>query len=160
MYPHADATPIDLTPFTRLEGVVDVIYNPLKTRLVLQAEDMGIKASGGLYMLVAQALCAAEHFLREPLPKEKMEEIFQAVEKQKQNMVLLGTDAIPLGQKLAEKMGRPWVDVATVGLQEAAARTGVVLSVEGSAAKDSSVLLALRQNGIFIPAGKENEICF
>ena len=63
MYPNTDSKPIKLEGFNGLEAVVDVIYNPLKTRLVIDAENRGIRAVGGLYMLYAQAVSAAEIFL-------------------------------------------------------------------------------------------------
>ena len=62
MFPEPDAQPLPLDPFRRLEGIVDVIYNPLRSRLVLDARGRGIPAEGGLYMLVAQAVRASEHF--------------------------------------------------------------------------------------------------
>ena len=64
MYPHTDATPIDISKFKSLEAVCDVIYNPLCSRLVIEAKKRGIKAVGGLYMLVAQAAFAGEKFLK------------------------------------------------------------------------------------------------
>ncbi|MBR1535244.1 MAG: shikimate dehydrogenase, partial [Ruminococcus sp.] len=63
MFPKLDGCPVDIAKFPRLSGVIDVIYNPLQTRLILSAREKGIDAEGGLYMLVAQAILAAEHFL-------------------------------------------------------------------------------------------------
>lgn len=63
MYPAVDGVPVDITQFPQLEGVIDAIYNPLETKLVQQARARGIAAEGGLYMLVAQAMFAAELFL-------------------------------------------------------------------------------------------------
>lgn len=76
MYPNTEASPIDLTPYQNLTGVVDLIYNPDKTKLLLQAESMGIPAQNGLLMLVAQAFFAVEHFLQTTLAKEKLEEVY------------------------------------------------------------------------------------
>ena len=63
MYPENGASPIRLSAFPRCEGVLDVIYNPLRTALLLDAEERGIPAAGGLWMLVAQAWHAARLFL-------------------------------------------------------------------------------------------------
>lgn len=63
MFPDVDASPLDLTPFTSCEAVLDVIYNPAETKLTAQARAMGMKAATGLSMLVAQAKYACEYFL-------------------------------------------------------------------------------------------------
>lgn len=76
MYPNTDATPLDLKPFTSCEAVVDVIFNPLKTKLTLQAEVLGIKAVTGLEMLVAQAKQAIEYFLDKKLDDNVIDEIY------------------------------------------------------------------------------------
>jgi shikimate dehydrogenase len=77
MYPNMDASPLDLTTFTKCEAVVDVIFNPLKTKLTLQAEEFGIKAVTGLEMLVAQAKQAIEYFLDTTLEEKKIDDIYQ-----------------------------------------------------------------------------------
>ena len=81
MYPNSDDCPIDLDRFTALEGVADVVYNPLRTQLVLEAEKRGIRAAGGLEMLVAQAKYAVEIFLDTKIPEEKIDEIYQNMKK-------------------------------------------------------------------------------
>lgn len=63
MYPNVDESPIDLAKFPQCEAVLDIIYNPLKTKLLSQAEELGIKGVNGLEMLVAQAKNAVEFFL-------------------------------------------------------------------------------------------------
>jgi shikimate dehydrogenase len=77
MYPNIDASPIDLTAFRSCEAVVDVIFNPRKTRLALQAEDLGIKTVTGLEMLVAQAKQAIEYFLDKKLEDRVIDEVYQ-----------------------------------------------------------------------------------
>ena len=90
MYPDGDATPIDLTPFTALEGVVDAVYNPLRTRLVLDAQHRGIPAAGGLYMLAMQAVVAAERFTDTAIDPHRAEEAYASVLASKENIVLIG----------------------------------------------------------------------
>lgn len=90
MYPDPEGTPIDLAPFTRLEGVIDAVYNPLRTNLVLDAKERGLKAEGGLYMLVMQAVVAVEKFLDTTIDRAKADEVFGAVLATKENIVLTG----------------------------------------------------------------------
>lgn len=77
MYPNIDASPLDLTHFHQCEAVVDVIFNPLKTKLALQAEELGFKAVTGLEMLVAQAKQAIEYFLDTKLEDRVIEETYR-----------------------------------------------------------------------------------
>jgi shikimate dehydrogenase len=77
MYPKMDASPLDLTSFTQCEAVVDVIFNPLQTKLTLQAEALGIKAVTGLEMLVAQAKQAIEYFLDTTLEETVIDKVYQ-----------------------------------------------------------------------------------
>lgn len=87
MYPKCDASPVDLTRFPKCEAVADVIYNPLQTKLVAQAEELGMKGVNGLEMLVAQALYAVEFFLDTKLDEEKIDEVYRKIydEKIKEN---------------------------------------------------------------------------
>ena len=77
MYPNTDASPLDLTTFTNCHAVLDVIYNPLETKLTAQAKSLGITAVTGLEMLVAQALYAVEFFLDTKLDPARIDEIYQ-----------------------------------------------------------------------------------
>lgn len=109
MYPNNDDTPIDLENFSSIEAVVDVVYNPLKTRLVLDAHKRGIKAVGGLYMLFAQAVKAAEIFLEKEIETNAFSEIF----KEKQNLVLIGMPSCgktTFGKLLSKELGKNFVD--------------------------------------------------
>ncbi len=90
MYPDCDSKPIDVSVFSSLEGVVDAVYNPLSTNLVSDAKKKGIKAEGGLYMLVMQAVVAAEKFLDTQIPKETADNVFSAILASKENIVLTG----------------------------------------------------------------------
>ena len=90
MYPDCDSKPIDIDPFRQLEGVVDVVYNPLRTNLILDAKARGIKAEGGLYMLVMQAVVAVEKFLDTSVPKETADRVYASIFAAKENVVLTG----------------------------------------------------------------------
>lgn len=79
MYPNCDASPVDLTKFPKCEAVADVIYNPLETKLVAQAKELGMTGVNGLEMLVAQALYAVEFFLDTKLEESKIDEVFQKI---------------------------------------------------------------------------------
>ena len=90
MYPDCDSQPIDISLFNNLEGVVDAVYNPLCTSLVLNAKAKGIKAEGGLYMLVMQAVVAVEKFLDAEIPKAVADNVYESVFASKENIVLTG----------------------------------------------------------------------
>jgi len=90
MYPDCESQPIALAPFQKLEGVIDAVYNPLCTNLILEAQQRGIKAEGGLYMLVMQAVAAVEKFLDASIQKEAADQVFAAVLATKENIVLTG----------------------------------------------------------------------
>ena len=90
MYPECDSKPIDISYFNALEGVVDVVYNPLCTNLVSDAKRKGIKAEGGLYMLVMQAVVAVQRFLDISISKTVADEVFASVLSSKENVVLTG----------------------------------------------------------------------
>ncbi|MBH1940195.1 shikimate dehydrogenase [Mobilitalea sibirica] len=79
MYPNIDASPLDLTTFIECEAVVDVIFNPLQTKLTLQAIELHKKAITGLEMLVAQAKQAVEYFLDRPIPESKIQKIYMEI---------------------------------------------------------------------------------
>ena len=90
MYPDCEGIPIDISAFNELEGVMDAVYNPLCTNLVLRAKEKGIKAEGGLYMLVMQAVVAIEKFLDTEIPKAVADNVFASVFSSKENVVLTG----------------------------------------------------------------------
>ena len=90
MYPNCEDRPIDIGCFPRLEGVIDAIYNPLRTNLILDARQRGIPAEGGLYMLVMQAVVAVEFFLDTSIPKETADRVFAEIYASKENIVLTG----------------------------------------------------------------------
>jgi len=90
MYPDCESRPMDISEFNCLEGVIDAVYNPLCTTLVLDAKARGIKAEGGLYMLVMQAVVAVEKFLDTEISKDVADRVFASVLFAKENIVLTG----------------------------------------------------------------------
>lgn len=90
MYPDVASKPIDISHFKNLEGVIDAVYNPLCTNLVLDAKKQGVKAEGGLYMLVMQAVVAVEKFLDIKIEKDVTNKVFESVYLSKENIVLTG----------------------------------------------------------------------
>ena len=90
MYPDCESQPIDVSLFEKLEGVVDAVYNPLCTNLVMNAKERGIKADCGLYMLVMQAVVAVEKFIDTQIPKAAAEGVFREIYASKENIILTG----------------------------------------------------------------------
>lgn len=113
MYPNTGISPIDLALFPHLEGVLDVIYNPARTQLLLDAEKLGIPRENGLWMLVAQAKEAAEVFTGGKISDEVIEKIYRRLSHQMKNIVLIGMPGCgksTIGTLLAEKLGRTLAD--------------------------------------------------
>lgn len=177
MYPNPDGQAMELSRFGWLEGVLDAVYNPLRTRLVLQARDNGARAQGGLYMLVAQAAFACGHFLGEALPEDRLDSVYRAIHGEKQNIVLTGmpgSGKSTVGKLLAKQLGRELVDtdieiirlakkpipeifaqrgeagfreLESQVIAEVAQRTGVVIATGGGAILREENVRRLRQNG-------------
>lgn len=113
MFPEIDASPVDLDKFSNLSAVFDVVYNPLKTNLVLSARQKGIIAEGGLYMLVAQAIYASEYFLDKKYPPEIFESVYNKVLQNRLNIVLSGmpgSGKSTVGKILSELLKKPLFD--------------------------------------------------
>ena len=113
MYPNTGVAPIDLKQFPRLEGVLDLIYNPARTQLLLDAEQLGIPAMNGLWMLISQAMYAASQFTGKTDNAKSIEEIYALLKAQMENIVLIGMPGCgksTVGALLAEKTGRTFVD--------------------------------------------------
>ena len=177
MFPEIFNTPIDLSMFPQLSGVVDAIYNPLRSVLIMQARERGILAEGGLYMLVAQAVRASEYFKDTKYSDELIERIYADMVKDKENIVLIGmpgSGKSTVGRILAKKYNRTLVDtdalvemktgkrisdifkengeaefrrLETEVILEASANTGLIISTGGGAILNPENVAALRQNG-------------
>ena len=113
MYPNTGISAVDIDRLSALEGVIDVIYNPDRTPLVLAAQKRGLRAAGGLWMLVMQACLANGKFFSADVDFARAGEIYAALRAERLNLVLVGmpgSGKTTLGKALAKKMRRPFVD--------------------------------------------------
>lgn len=180
MYPDCGLSPVSLDAFPRLEGVLDVVFNPLRTALLLQAMDRGLPCSCGLPMLVAQARRAAELFTGTAIPSSRAEEVLSSLSSELENIVLIGMPGCgktTVGRALAERLGRAFVDLdeeivrragrpipdifaregedafrvlETRAVREAGSRTGLVISTGGGVVTRKENRDPLRQNGVIV----------
>lgn len=114
MYPNNLECKIDLSMFKNCEAVVDIIYNPINTKLILKAKKRKLKVATGLDMLVAQAYYAAQLFLDKELPVELIESTLKKIKFDMENIVLVGMPGAgksTIGKLLAEKLNRKFVDI-------------------------------------------------
>ena len=177
MYPDIYNIPIDIKNFLNLQGVIDVIYNPLRTALVSEAINKGIKAEGGLYMLVAQAASASEFFLNTCYEDGLTEKIYQNIYCDKSNIVLTGMPSSgksTVGEMIASKLDRKLYDTDDLiekrekitipeifekygegyfreaeasVIREISAKSGVVISTGGGAVLKKENIKNLKMNG-------------
>ncbi len=160
MFPHGEGCPIELAAFPRLEGVIDVVYNPLKTRFVQKARVLGKKATGGLLMLAAQAVYASALFFGRERDESLCDSVYRAVLREKQNIVLVGMPSSgksTVGRALAEKLGLVFTDSDEEIVKAAGKTIPELFAGEGEAAfrdKETAVLAALSaKSGLVIATG-------
>jgi shikimate dehydrogenase len=160
MFPDTYKRPVDLERFSNIEGVVDAIYNPLSSMLVQQAKELGAKAQGGLYMLVAQAVLAAEIFTDQLLDEELIDKIYGKLLAQKRNIVLTGLPSsgkTTAGKRLAEITGRRFIDSDDVIIEREGVPISEIFSKRGEKAFrdiESEVIAELsKENGVIIATG-------
>ncbi len=178
-FPSNEDCLVDLSLFPALEGVQEVIYNPFKTRLVLQAEARGLKVATGLDMLVGQAYYSAEKFTGKLPERSVIERVVKEILSEDRNLVLIGMPSCgktTIGRALAKKTGKRCIDTdeeivkkhgsipeifAKEGenvfrayesevIAEASKLHGVILSTGGGAVKSERNLMNLKQNGIIV----------
>ncbi|WP_304509898.1 shikimate kinase [Anaerotignum sp.] len=177
MHPKTDSTPVDLSPFEKLEAVVDVVYNPLRTKFVLGGISKGITAVGGLEMLIGQAKCAVEIFLGKKLDASANEKLYSALLEDRSNLVLIGMSGCgktTLGNLAAERLGKTFIDIDAEIVKEIkmpiedyffkmgetsfrniekamvhkySQQNGLVISTGGGVIKNEGNINALKQNG-------------
>lgn len=160
MYPESGTAPVDLMLFPHCETVIDLIYNPMKTALLLQAEALGMQAVNGLYMLCAQAKRASELFQGKSLPDAVTEQAYQALAAQMRNVILIGMPSCgktTVGKLLAEKISRPFYDSDAVFTERYGLSPKDFLLQYGAPAfreKETAILAKLcKQTGCVIATG-------
>ena len=161
MYPDVDAAAIeDLSRFPKLEGVLDLIYNPARTKLLLEAEKRGLKTENGLKMLVAQAKESAEWFTGRKIDDDVIDTIHRTLRKQMENVILIGmpgSGKTTVSTLLAEKLGRPFLDADAVLEENAGRPITQIIPQEGEAAfrkLESETLETLgKRSGLVIATG-------
>ena len=160
MYPNCGVSPIDLGKFIKCEAVLDLIYNPAKTALILQAETLGINAIGGLSMLVAQAVASSIYFTKKPAKEGITEKVIQVLSSQMKNIVLVGMPSsgkTTIGRALAIKLGKRFVD-ADIELEKTYNKSIMdIFAQEGEAGfreKEKCILAKLgKESGMVIATG-------
>ena len=160
MYPNTGIRPLDLGQFANLEGVLDAIYNPARTQILLDAERRGLTAVNGLWMLVAQAKESAQWFTGKPISDDVIAPIHRALRQQMENILLVGMPGCgktTVGQQLAQELGKKFVD-ADQALEEATGRKITdILPSQGEAAfraLETQTLADLgKQSGLVIATG-------
>ncbi len=165
MFPSDDGCPIDISLFHSLSGVIDVIYNPLSTRLVTEARKRGVPAEGGLYMLAAQAVCASALFLgkadsESSLDTALCDSVFRSVLAQKQNIVLIGMPSSgksTVGARISELTGRELVDTDVLISEKTGRAITEIFATDGETAfralEREAVAEVSRRSGIIIATG-------
>ena len=161
MYPNVEASPIeDLAAFPMLEGVLDLVYNPARTSILLKAEALGIPCVNGLRMLVAQAKESAEWFTGEPIDNSCIEMIYSRLRRQMENIILIGMPGCgktTVGASLAKILSRPLKDADTELEQAVGRKITEILPTDGEASfrsLESETLLDLgKQSGLVIATG-------
>ena len=160
MYPHNGVSPVDLDLFPKLEGVLDMIYNPARTKLLMDAADRGLVAENGLWMLVAQAKEAAEWFLKAKLPDSIIQFVYDKMRQQMENIVLIGMPGCgksTIGKLLAEQLGKTFVDSDEELVKTYVTDIPAIFAAEGEAGfrkKESAVLEDLgKRAGLVIATG-------
>ena len=160
MYPNNLKAPLSLSEFPNLSGVLDIVYNPQKTKLILDAERLGIPAYSGFLMLVAQGKRAAELFLGHDIPDSETDRIFKKLSTEMQNIVLVGMPGCgktTVGKALAEQLNRPFFDADEEILKRTGKSAEAWIEACGEAVfrqKETEVLESLcKQSGTVIATG-------
>ena len=187
MFPRNYNSPLDITKFPNLTAVIDVVYNPLRTQLVMSAKNLGLKSEGGLYMLVSQAVYAYEHFMDKEISKEIVDEIYKEIVNEKSNIVLIGMPSsgkTTVGKLLASKTGKAFIDtdeeivkeygdiptlfkekgeayfrdVEAKTVEEVSKLNGMIIATGGGAILRHSNVQALKQNGALYFIDRDPEL--
>ena len=160
MYPNTGKSALSLEGFPRLEGVLDAVYNPARTQILLDAERRGLAAVNGLWMLVAQAKESAEWFTGEEIPDSRIAKIHHTLRLQMENIILIGMPGCgktAVGQQLAQKLGKKFVDADESLEARVCRKITDIIPNDGEAAfreMESETLAELgKQSGLVIATG-------
>ncbi|MEA4929157.1 MAG: shikimate kinase [Candidatus Limiplasma sp.] len=153
MYPHFAEAPLELAQFPRLRGVLDVVYNPLRTRLMQQAQALELPCAGGLSMLVWQAARARELFDGRPVPPEQVRAALAALRHSLSNLVLIGmpgSGKTSVGMRCAQALSLPFADTDAWVEQKAGKPIPRIFAEEGESAfraLEAEAIAAVAQTG-------------
>ena len=160
MYPNTGESPVDLDYFPNLEGVLDLVYNPSRTKLLMDAESRGLVTENGLWMLVAQAKESSEWFTGRNISDAVIETIYKKLRKQMENIILIGmpgSGKSTIGKLLAERTGKTFVDADAAIIEEAGISIPEIFSTsgeEGFRQIETAVLRELgKRSGLVIATG-------
>ena len=160
MYPHVGVSPLDLVLFPNLEGVLDIIYNPARTQLLLDAQSRGLVTMNGLWMLVAQAKESAEWFTNSRISNEMIEKIHNNLRLKMENIVLIGmpgSGKSTVGKLLAAQLGKEFADADSAIIEKAGISIPEIFEQRGEEwfrAIESEVLAELgKRSGLVIATG-------
>ena len=160
MYPNVGISPVDLAMFPNLEGVLDIVYNPARTQILLDAEKRGLVTENGLWMLVAQAKESAEWFLDTPISDDRIGWIYNRLRSQMENVILIGMPGCgksTIGKLLAEVLNRQFIDADAVITEQARKPIPEIFAESGESgfrAWETKVLGELgKQSGLIIATG-------
>ena len=150
MYPNNGERLIDLSKFTKCKKALDLIYNPARTVFLLDAQRLGIDCINGLYMLVAQALRAAEIFTGESIPLSRIDEVYNAIISEQKNIVLVGMPGCgksTCAALLSEKTGRDCVDTDALVIEASGEKIPDIFAKYGEAEFRNRETEAVRSAG-------------
>lgn len=160
MYPNVGVSALRLDGFPALEGVLDVVYNPARTQLLLDAEQRGLVAMNGLWMLVAQAKESAEWFSDKSIDDSAIGEIHRKLRSQMENIILIGMPGCgktTVGTALAEQRGMKFVDADIQLEQDTGRKITDIIPSDGEAAfrhLETETLRKLgKESGLVIATG-------
>lgn len=160
MYPHCDAAPLSLDCFEALEGVVDLVYNPLRTRLLQEAEQRGVRCAGGLFMLAEQGRAAAEVFLGHAIDPDATNRVYAALLQKVEGIALVGmpgSGKSAVAQAVAALMHRECIDLDVKIAAQAGMSPAQMIEQEGESAfralEAETLQNAAREGGRVISTG-------